>query len=53
MEDSKTISARVQAASEHLLERFKGRKITCNAEMGPTDSQLLSYQKANTSVTNS
>ncbi len=37
MEDSKTIRARVQAARERQLERFKGTKMTCNAEMGPTE----------------
>src|SRR5579859_4868667 len=36
-EDSKTIRARVQAARERQLERFKGTKMTCNAEMGPTE----------------
>jgi hypothetical protein len=30
VEDSKTIRARVQAARERQLERFKGMKITCN-----------------------
>jgi magnesium chelatase family protein len=37
VEDSKTIRARVQAARERQLERFKGTKLTCNAEMGPTE----------------
>ncbi len=37
VEDSKTIRARVQAARERQLERFKGTKITCNAEMGQTE----------------
>jgi len=37
VEDSKTIPARVQAARERQLERFKGTKLTCNAEMGPTE----------------
>jgi magnesium chelatase family protein len=37
VEDSKTIRARVQAAREHQTERFKGKKLTCNAEMGPTE----------------
>src|SRR5213080_5498237 len=37
VEDSKTIRARVQAARERQLERFKGTKMTCNAEMGPTE----------------
>lgn len=36
VEDSKTIRAQVQAARECQLERFKGTKLTCNAEMGPT-----------------
>jgi magnesium chelatase family protein len=37
VEDSKTIRVRVQAARERQLERFKGTKLTCNAEMGPTE----------------
>ncbi len=37
VEDSKTNRARVQAARERQLERFKGTKMTCNAEMGPTE----------------
>jgi len=37
VEDSKTIRARVQAACERQLERFKWTKMTCNAEMGPTE----------------
>ena len=37
MEDSKTIRARVQVVRERQLERFKGTKLTCNAEMGPTE----------------
>src|SRR5258708_6594825 len=37
VEDSKTVRARVQAARERQLERFKGTKLTCNAEMGPTE----------------
>jgi len=37
IENSKTIRARVQAARERQLERFKGTKLTCNAEMGPTE----------------
>ena len=35
VEDSKTIRARLQAARERQLERFKGTKLTCNAEIGP------------------
>ena len=27
----------MQAARERQLERFKGTKMTCNAEMGPTE----------------
>ena len=34
---SETIRKRVQAARERQLERFKGTKLTCNAEMGPTE----------------
>jgi len=37
VEDSKAIRPRVQAARERHLERFKGKKLTCNAEMGPTE----------------
>src|SRR5258707_6438347 len=37
VEGSKTVRARVQAARERQLERFKGTKLTCNAEMGPTE----------------
>ena len=37
VEDSRAIRARVQAARERQLERFKGTKLTCNAEMGPTE----------------
>src|SRR5579864_5390849 len=37
VENSKTVRARVQAARERQLERFKGTKLTCNAEMGPTE----------------
>src|SRR6266581_4310431 len=37
VEDSKTIRARMQAARERQLERFRGTKLTCNAEMGPTE----------------
>jgi magnesium chelatase family protein len=37
VEDSKTIRARVQAARERQLERFKGTKLTFNAEIGPTE----------------
>ena len=44
VEDSKTIRARVQAARERQLERFKGAKLTCNAEMGPTEvREFCSY----------
>jgi magnesium chelatase family protein len=37
VENSQTIRARVQAVSERQLERFKGTKLTCKAEMGPTE----------------
>ena len=36
-ENSITIRTRVQAARERQLERFKGTKLTCNAEMGPSE----------------
>ena len=39
VEDSKIIRVRVQVARERQLERFKGTKLTCNAEMGPTEVQ--------------
>jgi magnesium chelatase family protein len=37
VEDSKTIRVRVQAARERQLERFKGTKLTCIAEMWLTE----------------
>ena len=37
VETSETIRKRVQAARERQLERFKGTKLTCNAEMGPNE----------------
>ena len=37
VENSKTVRARVQAARERQLQRCKGTKLTCNAEMGPTE----------------
>jgi magnesium chelatase family protein len=37
VENSETIRKRVQASRERQLERFKGTKLTCNAEMGPTE----------------
>ena len=36
-ENSITIRTRVQAARERQLDRFKGTKMTCNAEMGPSE----------------
>ncbi|HVB75493.1 MAG TPA: ATP-binding protein, partial [Ktedonobacteraceae bacterium] len=36
-ENSATIRKRVQAARERQLQRFKGTKLTCNAEMGPNE----------------
>src|SRR2546428_6896171 len=36
-ENSETIRKRVQAAREQQLERLKGTKMTCNAEMGPSE----------------
>src|SRR5436853_1735754 len=36
-ENSETIRKRVQAAREQQLERLKGTKLTCNAEMGPSE----------------
>jgi len=37
VEDSKTVRVRVQTARESQLKRFKGTKLTCNTEMGPTE----------------
>lgn len=37
VENSETIRKRVQAARERQLQRFKGTKVTCNAEMGPAE----------------
>ncbi len=36
-EDSATIRVRVQAARERQLQRLTGTKLTCNAEMGPSE----------------
>ncbi len=36
-ENSKTIRIRVQEARERQLQRFSGTKMTCNAEMGPSE----------------
>ena len=37
VEDSAMVRQRVQTARERQLERFKGTKLTCNAEMGPAE----------------
>ena len=37
VETSETIRKRVQAARERQLQRFKGTKLKCNAEMGPSE----------------
>jgi magnesium chelatase family protein len=37
VENSKTIRGRVQEARERQLQRFRGTKMTCNAEMGPAE----------------
>ncbi|HEU5228728.1 MAG TPA: YifB family Mg chelatase-like AAA ATPase [Ktedonobacteraceae bacterium] len=37
METSAMIRERVQAARERQLQRFAGTKLTCNAEMGPSE----------------
>src|SRR5579872_2726877 len=37
VETSATIRKRVQSARERQLQRFKGTKVTCNAEMGPAE----------------
>jgi magnesium chelatase family protein len=36
-EPSAKVQARVKAARERQLERFKGTRLTCNAEMTPTE----------------
>jgi magnesium chelatase family protein len=37
VENSATIRARVQEARDRQLQRFRGTKLTCNAEMGPSE----------------
>ncbi len=37
VESSTTIRARVQGARERQLQRFAGMRLTCNAEMGPSE----------------
>ena len=37
IENSATIRTRVQTARERQLKRFTGTKLTCNAEMGPSE----------------
>ncbi len=37
VERSATIRARVQGARELQLQRFTGTRLTCNAEMGPSE----------------
>jgi len=37
VENSETIRKRVQSARERQLERFRGTKLMCNAEMGPQE----------------
>src|SRR5881227_2225096 len=46
-ENSITIRTRVQAARERQLQRFAGTKLTCNAEMGP--SEVRDFCKTDTS----
>ena len=41
VETSETVRKRVQVARERQLQRFKGTKLTCNAEMGPSAEKLL------------
>jgi magnesium chelatase family protein len=36
-EPSAKVQARVKAARDRQLERFKGTRLTCNAEMTPTE----------------
>ena len=44
-ENSETIRKRVQAARELQLERFKGTKLMCNAELGPSEGCEFSAVK--------
>ncbi len=37
VESSQTVRATVQAARERQLQHFAGTKLTCNAEMGPSE----------------
>ncbi len=37
VENSEMVRKRVQAARERQLQRFKGTRLTCNAEMGPSE----------------
>jgi magnesium chelatase family protein len=37
VENSTIIRSRVQAARERQIQRFAGTKLTCNAEMGPSE----------------
>src|SRR2546430_6511224 len=39
IENSATVRTRVQAAREKQLQRFTGTKLTCNAEMGPSEDR--------------
>jgi len=41
VENSETIRKRVQEARERQLQRIKGTKLTCNAEMGLSAEKLL------------
>ena len=40
-ETSETVQARVTAARERQVRRFKGTRLTCNAEMTPTEIRDL------------
>ena len=42
VENSETVRKRLQAALERQLLRFKGTKLTCNAEMGPSEVREFS-----------
>src|SRR5260370_13487605 len=46
VENSKTIRGRVQAARERQLDRFQGTKLTCNAEIGPTECREFCQNQA-------
>ena len=48
VENSETVRKRVQAARERQLQRFRGTKLTCNAEMGPSEVREFCSVEAST-----